>query len=59
MAEQYAKEIGIVVVPSEELVYLPSQDKYVSTDLIKQEEKCLSISGTELRRMLREGEEIP
>ena len=59
LALEYADEIGIKVVPSAELAYSPKREEYVSTDLIESGEETLGISGTEFRRLLRTGEEIP
>ncbi len=52
-------ELGIDVVPFKLMVYLPGQDTYQPIDEIEQGVETLSISGTELRRRLVEGEEIP
>ena len=41
------------------MVYLPSRNKYFPINKISNNEKYLDISGTELRRLLNEGEEIP
>ena len=59
LAEKYADEIGIEVVPSDELVYVESRASYVSTGELQEGERTLSISGTEFRRKLFAGEEIP
>jgi len=59
LAEQYADEIGVTVVPSPELAYSESAGTYVSADEITDETDVLSISGTEFRRRLFAGEDIP
>ncbi len=59
MALRYAEEIGMTVVPSDELAYVPSQEAYVSTDEIPEGAVTESISGTEFRRRLVAGESIP
>ena len=59
LAEKYASETGVVIVPSAELAYSETQGGYVSTDTLPADEKTLSISGTEFRRRLFAGEEIP
>ncbi len=56
---KYADEIGIEIVPSDELAYVPSRAEYVSTEDLKEEEETTSISGTEFRRRLFAGEDIP
>jgi sulfate adenylyltransferase len=58
-ALKYAQEIGIEVVTSDELAYVPSRDAYASTDELKEGEEFANISGTEFRRRLLAGEEIP
>jgi sulfate adenylyltransferase len=40
-------------------VYDESQNEYISPEDAKAVSKIVSISGTEFRRRLREGEEIP
>lgn len=59
LALQHADEIGIEVVPSDELAYVEERSEYVSTDELKAGEETLGISGTEFRRRLFAGEEIP
>jgi len=56
---KYAKEAGITPVPFNEVVYLPEQDTYQEVDKIAPGTKTLSISGTQLRKMLRDGSELP
>jgi sulfate adenylyltransferase len=59
LAKQYATEVGIEVVPSAELAYVPGRGGYAGLDEVKAEEETESISGTEFRRRLFAGEEIP
>lgn len=59
LALKHAEEIGIEVVPSDELAYAEGRGEYVSTDELKEGEETLGISGTEFRRKLFAGEEIP
>ena len=54
-----SKELGIDVVPFRLMVYAPESAVYKPIDEVAADEKTLSISGTELRRMLAVGEEIP
>lgn len=55
----YAKEIGIIVVPFKEVVYVQEDDNYQPIDEIQPGKKVLAISGTQLRKMLNEGSDIP
>jgi sulfate adenylyltransferase len=59
LAEKYAGEIGIELVPSDELAYSKTRSAYVATGEVTPEDEIENISGTEFRRRLREGEEIP
>ena len=52
-------ELGIDVVPFKLMVYLPGEDTYQPIDEVEEGVETLSISGTELRRRLAEGDEIP
>lgn len=56
---KHADEIGITVVPSDELAYSKTREKYLTTDEVTPEDEIENLSGTEFRRRLREGEEIP
>jgi sulfate adenylyltransferase len=57
--EKYKDEIGIEVVPFQMMTYLPDTDEYMPVDQVKPGTKTLNISGTELRRRLRTGTQIP
>ncbi len=59
LAMKYADEIGITIVPSEELAYSKTRQSYVTADEVTDADEIENISGTEFRRKLREGEEIP
>ncbi len=47
------------MVPFQNMVYLENEDRYVAEDEIPAGARTLNISGTELRRRLAEGREIP
>jgi sulfate adenylyltransferase len=57
--EKYKDELGIEVVPFQMMTYLPDTDEYMPVDQVKPGVKTLNISGTELRRRLRNGTPIP
>jgi sulfate adenylyltransferase len=59
LVKQHAGEIGIEMVPFKEMVYLQNRQQYAPADEIQPGEAILNLSGTELRRRLQEGEEIP
>jgi sulfate adenylyltransferase len=52
-------ELGVGMVPFQMVLYLPDEDRYVPEDEVPSGAKTLSISGTELRRRLADGREIP
>jgi len=56
---QHQDELDITMVPFPNLVYSESRVQYVPEDKIEPDEKVLSLSGTELRRRLQEGLDIP
>lgn len=55
----YGDEIGITIVPSEELAYSKTRNEYVATNEVHEDDEIENISGTEFRRLLRAGEDIP
>ena len=57
--EEFRDELGIEVVPFQQMTYLPDTDEYKPKDEVPKEIKTLDISGTELRRRLRTGGDIP
>lgn len=57
--EKYRDELGIEVVPFQQMTYLPDTDEYKPKDEVEPGVKTLDISGTELRKRLRSGQEIP
>lgn len=59
LAQKYADEVGIALVPSDELAYVPKREAYASTDELEEGEETANISGTEFRRRLFAGEDIP
>lgn len=59
LVAQYEEELGIKIVPFREMVYVADLGRYMTRGEVPEGAKILSISGTELRRMLQEGKEIP
>ncbi|MEE8108140.1 MAG: bifunctional sulfate adenylyltransferase/adenylylsulfate kinase [Gammaproteobacteria bacterium] len=59
LIEQYAGEIGIEMVPFKMMVYVQEKAQYIPADETTDEQTVLNISGTEFRRRLQEGLEIP
>jgi sulfate adenylyltransferase len=56
---QYEAEIGVEMVPFKHMVYVQERAQYEPADEIEAGVTVLNISGTELRRRLAEGLEIP
>jgi sulfate adenylyltransferase len=57
--KKHEADIGVTMVPFNMMVYLADQDRYVPDNEVKNGARVLNISGTELRRRLNEGAEIP
>ncbi|KAH3668234.1 hypothetical protein OGAPHI_001988 [Ogataea philodendri] len=59
LVERFANELEIEVVPFRMVTYLPDESRYAPIDSIPDGTRTLNISGTELRKRLREGTHIP
>ena len=59
LMKKYADELDITMVPFKNMVYVEDRAEYQPQDEVAEGAKILEISGTELRRRLREGLEIP
>jgi sulfate adenylyltransferase len=59
LVRQYQAEIGIEMVDFKQMVYVQEKAQYFPVDEVPEGSTVLDISGTELRRRLREGLEIP
>jgi len=57
--EKYRQELGIEVVPFQQMIYLPDSDEYKPDNEVASGIRTLNISGTELRSRLRSGRDIP
>ncbi len=56
---QYQAEIGIKMLPFSEVVYDKKHQRYLPVDKITDDCDSAQISGTQFRKMLRDGDEIP
>jgi sulfate adenylyltransferase len=56
---EHADELGVGVVPFQQMVYVEDRDEYMPVDEVPEGVRTLDISGTELRRRLAEGRDIP
>ncbi|HUO81693.1 MAG TPA: bifunctional sulfate adenylyltransferase/adenylylsulfate kinase [Gammaproteobacteria bacterium] len=59
LVRQHEQEIGVEMVPFKNVVYLEDRDEYVPEDEVPTGARTLDISGTDLRRRLNEGRELP
>jgi sulfate adenylyltransferase len=59
LVKEHAEEAGIELVPFQELVYVEDRGEYLTRDEVPDGSKILDLSGTELRRRLRQGADIP
>jgi sulfate adenylyltransferase len=56
---RYEREIGVAMLAFRDMVYLPDTGGYVPEDEVPPGARVQTLSGTELRRRLARGEEIP
>ena len=57
--KQHEPELGVTLVPFRQMVYVEDRDEYMPEDEVPAGSRVLSISGTEQRRRLNEGKELP
>jgi sulfate adenylyltransferase len=60
LVERYSAELGVGVIPFEELVYLPDEDRYAEASHVSSRARTASISGTQVRQeYLNKGRTLP
>ncbi len=59
MLQEHQSELGITMVPFQMMVYVQERAQYIPADEVNDNETALNLSGTELRRRLVEGLDIP
>jgi sulfate adenylyltransferase len=59
LLREHQEELGVTMVPFQALSYVEDLDTYLPQDEIPPGARTLDISGTDLRRRLQEGREIP
>jgi sulfate adenylyltransferase len=57
--KSHEQELGIAMVPFKQMLYVPEMDSYFPEDEVPEGAKTLDISGTEQRRRLQLGLELP
>ena len=59
LVTKHGEELGIQMVPFQEMVYLEDKAEYMPVNQVTEGQKVLKISGTEFRRRLQKGLDIP
>jgi sulfate adenylyltransferase len=59
LLRRHEEEIGVRMVPFQAMAYVPELDSHLPEDEVPADARTVSISGTELRRRLERGMEIP
>ncbi|MGB5258347.1 MAG: bifunctional sulfate adenylyltransferase/adenylylsulfate kinase [Woeseiaceae bacterium] len=59
LLRKHEQELDISMVPFQMMVFAENRAQYIAIDEATDDDKILNISGTELRRRLQEGLEIP
>jgi sulfate adenylyltransferase len=60
LAKKHSQEIGTGIIPFQEMVYLPDEDRYEETDRVPAGVRTLAISGTQVRdEYLAKGKRLP
>jgi sulfate adenylyltransferase len=59
LAKRHEPELGVTILAYEEMVYCAELKRYVFRSEVPQGAKAESLSGTELRRRLRQGLQVP
>lgn len=59
LMNEYYDELGIKMVPFQMMVYVEEKAEYEAIDCVEEGQTVLNISGTEFRRRLAEGIDIP
>jgi sulfate adenylyltransferase len=59
LMRKHQAELGVTVVAFKNMVYVEDLDRYVSEEDVPEDRRVLALSGTDLRRRLAEGRDIP
>ena len=59
LMREHEQELGVSIVPFRKMVYVENMAQHLPVDEITEDQRVLDISGTELRRRLRDGLDIP
>ncbi len=58
-ATLHAKEIGLSIISSKEMVYLPFEDEYRQANDVPPKAETISLSGSDIRKRIIQGKKIP
>lgn len=60
LVQKFSEELGVKMLPSQEVVYLPDEDRYEEVSNVPSDAKIASISGTQVREeYLNRGKQLP
>ncbi len=59
LMQRHEAELGVTMVPFRNMVFVENRDLHVPEDEVREGDRVLSISGTQLRQRLQDGREIP
>ena len=59
LLDVHKDELGIEIVPMKNMVFVEEDQKFIPEDDIKEHHTTRQLSGTEFRRLLKEGKDIP
>ncbi len=59
LVRKHAEEIGMVMVPFREMVYIEGEDRFEEEDKVPKGARVRSLSGSDVRRHLAEGRGLP
>jgi sulfate adenylyltransferase len=59
LVREHAAEVGIEMVPFRQMVYCPDTGEHLPDEAVPPGTRTLTLSGTQLRRRLAEGAELP
>ena len=59
MANMYKNELGISIIPFEEMVYVPEEEEYMPRNEVPEGVKTFSISGSQIRQRIKKGKKVP
>lgn len=59
LVQHYEEELNIKIIPFKEIVYVRSKAAYFHIDQVHDKQDIINVSGTEFRKYLQDGSDIP